>query len=463
MLTPGIAVSQFVVFSAENELMPRISIPVEIVMSFACVALRAQHTVRSEAVLGSITGLVVNSAGVPVPGHLVAYRTGARDGFPTLFAECAADTDPDGHYTCTSVAAGNYIIMVRPNLASSAAQAGSSTKSDTVISPKATTAYATTFYPQVTDIDNASTLPVRAGESAFGRVVVASLPVHSVSIELPVNTAASSVNLATESQDFDLNLNIPVAREAKSGKYIVENLPEGRYVIKGDWFANGTDHRGFLHLQVNASTQKSQTLEESFPVPVSGSVHNPDSLSREYPPALLLETKLGDIYHKHYEAKINPEGEFHFPAVEPGEYVLRVLDGQKSYIATSSQNGRPAANQSIVVPNIQRGLSLSVEIKSNSASLSGVVSEAEKPAGGAGVMVQSVASGEISIVKANDSGQFRLEGLAAGDYRVMAWQDLSNLPYRSPAFLKKMAQKAEVVSLDAGEQSSLLSLNESNP
>ncbi len=174
---------------------------------------------------------------------------------------------------------------------------------------------------------------------------------------------------------------------------------------------------------------------------------------------MLLDAKPGDVYHKRYEAKISSEGEFKFPMVEPGEYVLRVLDGQRSYIAAVSENGKPAANQNVVVSNVQQSLTLNVETGLNSASLSGVVSNAEKPAGGADVMVQSVASGGISIVKANDSGLFRLAGLAAGDYRVMAWQDLSNVPYRSPLFLKRMKQKADVVSLDAGEQSSLIAVS----
>ena len=382
-----------------------------------------------------------------MPSHVIAYQTGAQNGFPTLFAKCAADTDLDGRYACTSLPAGNYLVMVRPNSASSTAH------------PKVTTAYSTTFYPQVTEIDTASRLPVRAGESVVARIVVPSLPAHSIFIELPINTAASSVKVAAESQDFDLNLRIPVTRDEKSGKYLVENLPEGRYLIKGDWFADGTDHHGLLHLSVNASTPRDQKLDETFPVSVSGSVHNSNSLEKGYPPTLLLEAKPGDVYHKRYEAKISSEGDFEFPIVEPGEYVLRVLDGQKSYIAAVSENGKPAANQNVVVSNVQQSLTLNVETGLNSASLSGVVSNAEKPAGGADVMVQSVASGGISIVKANDSGLFRLAGLAAGDYRVMAWQDLSNVPYRSPLFLKRMKQKADVVSLDAGEQSSLIAVS----
>ncbi len=445
--------------------MHKCSIPVTMIMPFVCVSLSAQRVPRLQAPLSSITGLVVNSAGVPIPSHVVAYLTGARDGFPTLLAECAAETDLDGRYSCTSVQAGNYLVMVRPNAASSMAQAGLSATHNAVLLPKATTAYSITFYPQATEIDDASRLLVRAGESAVARIVVPSLPVHSVSIELPVNTATSSVKVAIESQDFDLNLKIPVAREGKTGKYLIENLPEGRYVIKGDWFANGADHHGILHLSVNASTQKNQKLDESFAVPVSGSVHNADSLLREYPAALVLEAKPGDVYHKRYEAKVSAEGEFEFPAVEPGDYVVRELAGQKSYVAAVSANGQPVANRNIVVPNMQRGLSLSVETGLNSASLSGVVSNAEEHAGGADVMVQSVLSGGISLVKTNDSGLFRLEGLAAGEYRVMAWQDLSNVAYRSSSFLRKTIQKAEVVSLDAGEQSSLLALrlNESTP
>lgn len=445
--------------------MPKIYITALIAAAFACPSVWAQRTGRPEVPSGSIMGLVVNRAGVPVPSHVIAYETGAQNGFPTLFAKCAADTDLDGRYSCTSLPAGNYLVMVRPNSASSTAQVGSPAMRNAVPPSKVTTAYSTTFYPQVTEIDDASKLSVSAGGSAVARIVVPSLPVHSISVELPVNTAASSVNIAAESQDFDLNLKIPLIRDGKTGNYVIENLPEGRYVIKGDWFANGTDHHALLHLSVNASTPKDQTLEESFPVSVSGSVHNADSLLREYPPALLLEAKPGDVYHKRYEAKIGSEGEFDFPAVEPGDYVVRVLDGQKTYLAAISEDGKPVVNQSIVVPKMQRDLSLSVETRLNSASLSGVVTNAEKHASGVDVMVQSVASGVISLVKADESGFFRLEGLAAGEYRVTAWQDLSNVPYRSPSFVKRTIQKANVVSLNAGEQSSLLtlSLSENKP
>lgn len=347
--------------------------------------------------------------------------------------------------------------MVRPDPVLPTKQIDLGTKSHV---PKALNALAITFYPGVQEIDEASTLSVLAGENAEGRVVIASSPAHIVFFELPVNTPASSVSLAAESQNFDLTLRISVVRDTKTGKYIAENLPEGRYIVKGDWFANGSDHHGIAHLSLNASTQKTQYIEEEFPVSVSGLVHHEDSTSRDLPSTLLLESQAGGIYSKHYEAKIGAQGNFDFPIVEPGKYVISVTGGQPSYIASISENSKSVMGDSIVIPNKQGKLSLNVEIKHNTASLSGIVSESDKPVGGVGVLVQAMESGAVSILKTNESGLFRVVGLAAGEYQLSAWQNLENLPYRSPSFLKKLAHKAEIVSLDAGQQSSLIYIRE---
>ena len=52
---------------------------------------------------------------------------------------------------------------------------------------------------------------------------------------------------------------------------------------------------------------------------------------------------------------------------------------------------------------------------------------------------------------AGPDGHARLQGLAPGDYQVSAWNDVREVEYANPDWMKRYGQESTLVSVQAGQ------------
>ncbi len=68
----------------------------------------------------------------------------------------------------------------------------------------------------------------------------------------------------------------------------------------------------------------------------------------------------------------------------------------------------------------------------------------------------SLCSGEIRTALADSNRQFSFAGLSPGQYRLLAWSKLEDVPYRRPRFLDRYAKGSTTVSLDEDSHATLV-------
>ena len=98
---------------------------------------------------------------------------------------------------------------------------------------------------------------------------------------------------------------------------------------------------------------------------------------------------------------------------------------------------------------------LNILVSVNGGSLKGIV-RSESGASPGGVQVLAVpASGsrrQMKLVLSDQRGLFEMKGLAPGEYRVLAFEDVEPGAIEDPEFLKRFAAKSKMVEIK--EQSS---------
>lgn len=63
-------------------------------------------------------------------------------------------------------------------------------------------------------------------------------------------------------------------------------------------------------------------------------------------------------------------------------------------------------------------------------------------------MLQSVGSDQVTVAVADAQKRFSLRDIPPGDYRLYAWDDLDDVEYRNPQYLKTFQNKSTSLTVD---------------
>jgi hypothetical protein len=104
--------------------------------------------------------------------------------------------------------------------------------------------------------------------------------------------------------------------------------------------------------------------------------------------------------------------------------------------------------QRILVVAGQRLGVLDVQLGTSTATLSGVLNVQQVIPDRTGVVLQSVGSNQVIVAMADEQRHFSLRNLPPGDYRLYAWDDLDDVEYRNPQYLKTFQNKSTSLTVD---------------
>jgi hypothetical protein len=91
---------------------------------------------------------------------------------------------------------------------------------------------------------------------------------------------------------------------------------------------------------------------------------------------------------------------------------------------------------------------LDVELGTSTATISCVVNAQQIISERTGVVVQPVGSDQVVVALADQQRHFSLQNLPPGDYRLYAWDDLEDVEYRNPQYLKTFRNKSTSLTVD---------------
>lgn len=349
------------------------------------------------------------------------------------------------------------------------------------------TGYAPTYYPGVVSSTEAGKVTLGPGQEAAG-----------IDFQIQLVSLATVRGIVTGAQDVATVMLVgqdagggfgPLGsqtfngRATADGSFSILNVPPGRYTAiaraggrSGDprtamqpIVVNGQNIEGLTLVLQPGSTLSGNILVESSgaPSPSDYSVFRVDVIDADpLPGGGGRGGGRGGPFGA--DNRVEKNGSFAVTGIQPGRHYVRVAGG-------GTQNGGQWTLKSVLVGGtdaadvpfeIKPGQNLdnvTVVLTDRSTELTGTVRDARN-AGSGGVTVIAFAtepqywraqSRRISTSRTGDTGAYRIRGLPAGDYYVVAVDDVEQGEWFDPAYLDGVKDKATRVTLQDGDKKSV--------
>jgi len=434
-----------------------------------------------------VTGHVYDEDGEPMVGAQVrVMRFQYVQGERRLVPAGAETSDDRGEFRVYGLQPGTYYVAatsMQTGMMATMVQGGDvvayTVQADGVnpgASQPSGTGFAPTYYPGVTSVADA--LPVNVGlqaEAANIDFILQLVPTARVSGTVMSTDGSpaqgSSVTLAPDdatnsARYLGANYGSGVRPD---GSFIIMNVPPGRYVA----FARGQDRRvqmplfGFQNVSVSGADVTGVALTLAPGQTVSGTVSvDPGSASA----GNLTRVRVSLASLSSLPIPTPPasgalvDGTFSLTPVVAGSYLVRVSGLPQNFALKSAEyGGRDVADLPLEVRAGQNIGGVNVVISDRVTEISGTVPAGEGQLESDYTVVAFSAdpanwrpqSRHIQVGRPDASSQFRIRGLPAGDYLVVALDDVENGEWFDPSVLERARRSAIRISLSDGDTKTL--------
>lgn len=396
-----------------------------------------------------LSGTVLDEAGEPVrQAQVKLYRDEDAEGIRSTRQRAVTMTDDRGAYELANLTPGAYFAAVsaRPWYSQrSQMMAGRRRNMDDL-----DVAYPLTFYPDVTDSDAATPIPVKGGERLEADFTLRAE--HAMRLRIPASQAEikAGLGIAVTRMVFGEPDNQEVSISGDGTSMEVDGLLPGRYdveVTRND--EGGRQTRTHLSADVADGAAQLSDSASGASVTVTGKViANESKLPPQSGMALIVAHS-----RRAYFAEVNEAGEFTM-SVPPGAYeVLGQINHH--YLATISATGGTLVGR---VLTVKAGAAprLTVVVGNRPAQVDGVVMRDKHPASAAMVLLVPDHPGENRILfrrdQSDSDGSFTLSGVLPGHYRVVAIERGWELEWANPRVLAPFLAKSTLIDVGEGDR-----------
>jgi hypothetical protein len=308
-------------------------------------------------------------------------------------------------------------------------------------------AYPTVFYPDVTDADAATPIPVKGGERLQADFILhAERAVH---LRIPISETEMShgYGISISHSVFGEPENLPVTMTSDgSNGFVVDGLLPGHYDVDVTKNMGGLQTDAHFSADLtDGSTQVSQA-EDKTDVAVTGKV-TATTTETKLPPhsgmaLVVMHTR------RAYFAPVDERGEFTV-SVPPGNYeVLGQINHH--YLAAVSATGASLVGRILTVkagatPRLQ------VAVGDSYGQIDGIVMHDGNPSSAAMVLLVPDQPRQNHILfrrdQSDSDGTFTLSGILPGHYRLVAIERGWELEWANPRVLAPFLLKSRPVDV----------------
>jgi hypothetical protein len=463
-------------------------IPIVIAAGQQVTALRLSMTPTA-----AITGRIMERSGEPMPGVLVQLlKPMFQDGRRTMVVMKSMLTNDLGEYRIFWVTPGSYYVNVIPppdtpsggglnivmNPTGQPAGRGLwSNQSNVATRPVGSglpesEAYLPIFFPDTAD-ENAA-MPVELLPGAEVRSIdIRVTPVRAFRLRgLVLNGSTrqplpgAGVQLISVSPG---STRVFQTTADSMGMFAIPRVPAGPYVLAS--IVNNQGIGRLLNVELREADIEA-TLELQPFFTVTGRV------TAANPAALQVRLRLDFPIPNAPTLNTAPaaDGSFTLRAVPPGDYRVYVQplllpQGltplpvpptlQSSYVKSMRYGGSDVLNERLRLDR-QPDAPIEIQIATDPGSLNGrVLNSRQTPVPAATVVLMPDADRRtfrtdlFKVTTTNESGQFSMEGLPPGDYRVFAWESVADRAWQDPGFMRAYEETGKPVRISENARQSV--------
>jgi carboxypeptidase family protein len=407
---------------------------------------------------GLLTGRVLDSNGEPMEGVVVTpIASIVTNGRRSIQPRTAATTRKNGVFTIDSLPPGSYFLEVAPRAAS---MNHDKRGIPSLEAPPGADYPPVIFYPGVTDFSTAVALDIRPGATVQADFTLAMAPAFRISGRITGQRTFPSMTLSlvhSSGQKMELRNEF----DTKTGAFAFMNVPAGEYRLVAECVrCAGTSRYGETPVIVSSVDVKVNLAVKEFGY-LMVEVKEDSPSAPEAQDATTLDVRLIPIQPLGQAIPMRlfavAGGDMVTPNafyVPPGTYRVEFIPGAPLHIASVSYGGQNLLREDLTVRADSTDQQLQIVVRRDGAMLSGTVQPEVKPAGAVLLVPRSPAL-QARVARIDKDNQYQLEGVAPGEYDLFAFDQIDNLEYHDPSFLRAYEDRARHVSLHANQTESV--------
>jgi hypothetical protein len=396
-------------------------------------------------------GVVTDETGEPIRGAQVRlFEDQGRGGLRSIQGRKMARTDDRGMYEIADISPANYFLAVsaqawyaqqlrRPAPANTQGELDSSLD----------VAYPTTYYPAVTDSDEATPIPVKGGERI--QVDMTLTAQHAMHLRLPLpQDRLGGYGVSLMQSVFGESEQVPTGMQVlKDGFMEIEGVIPGRYDVTVTQFAAGPQPAS-THFTADVAAGTTELREESGAgeATVTGKVI---SLESKIPSGSMALVSLHP--RREYTAEINQAGEFSMKVPE-GEYEIVGRIPQNYLAAVSSPNALVKGRMLQV--KADAAAKLQIVAGTGYGQIDGWAELAGQRVSGVMILLAPEDAKDNHILfrrdQSDSDGSFSLLRIIPGRYRLLAIANGWDLEWADPKVLDAFQKKSIPIVIHANEK-----------
>jgi protocatechuate 3,4-dioxygenase beta subunit len=416
---------------------------------------------------GVISGRILDEDGEPMSNVTVQCMVfGYQRGKKQLMNRNASNTDDRGEFRIHGLSPGKYILSATyqsPDMFMGVADRISPA------APASEEGYATTFYPNTTNADNASQLNVTAGAQITGlNMTLARVPTVRVKGHVNgtfANPARRNVMVMLMPRD-NTGFMMPRAMARvldAQGNFQLRGVAPGSYTLRADFNNDNMRLSGRLPLEVGNSNIEGIELSLSPPGELKGKLvveENGDLAGTRL--NIQLQPKLNGAMMNSSRAQVQDDLTFQINNVGLDPYDIVVSNLPDSFYLKSVRLGQQDVTETGV--DFSQGVSageMTVTINPNGGEIDGTAQndKGEVAASATVTLVPDEEHRGLSWLyktgNTDQNGHFTMKGLRPGKYTVYAWEDIEPGAYQDPDFVKPHESSGEKVTISEGANSTV--------
>jgi hypothetical protein len=419
------------------------------------------HDVRIQLTPQSVVfGKVTDEQGDPVMNAQVSVLASRVVGGRRAFQMTAAmQTNDLGEFRIPSLPAGRFIFCARgpATFAGSFNGVNPGNGGDSAANGE-------TCYPGPVEGGAASAMELPAGRETRVDLSVRQVPAVSVRgtvTGMPKNQGAG-VTLQQRGPARG-PVNARPANITPDGRFEVRGVTPGSYVLATDYWEAGSRLTARVPVEVGGSDVEGIAVHLEPGPSINGLLRVESTTGKTLPDTQWpLNLRSSDPMIGGGQLKWGKDrATFTIADITPGAYRLEGTPPPPFYLKSATLGGRDMTREEVVIG--QSAGQLEVVIGDDSGAVEGVVQDSDGQPVRATAMAIEEGRSPRSIMSGTD-GHFRIANLAPGDYRIYAWDDITQVEYADPEWMKHQGGKGQAVTVSPGQTATLkLELTQAAP